>query len=1214
MLGLDRTAVLAPQHAAGDDQEPPLPEGSLAAEPIPEAQRDQPQPIIKILMPIIMIAAIGAMVAVVALSGREVSPTMAIFPLMMGLSALMMINPPEKAGDIDETRRVYLRHLGALAESARTNADRQRAHASYLHPAPSHLLHATATSRVWERGHDSPRALHVRFGEGTTSLCTPVHVADPGSPEDLDPVCAVSLRRMVAAVGTVAGMPIVINLAAFPSIVLTGAQAHEVARAALCQLCFFHGPEVAGLYNLHKDPDFEWVKWFPHTRAPHKAAFAVALADRAHAHAALMSPGIDCVIAVDQDPDYSVDEDSLHLVCEAGVVVARTLKGDEELGCVDTLPVLVAELIARHLAFYRRPESSGAQGAGGLMSMLGFSDIDELDEHSMWRGRAGTRHHLVVPFGSTPDGGAVHLDLKEAAHGGMGPHGLCIGATGSGKSELLRTLVTALAATHSPEELNVVLVDFKGGATFLGCEDLPHTAAVITNLEAESVLVERMFDAISGELNRRQELLREAGNFANVTDYFHARQAGRADVGALPSLLIIVDEFSELLGQHPHFADLFVAVGRLGRSLGVHLLLASQRLEEGKLRGLDSHLSYRIGLKTFSAGESRQVLGVPDAYELPGEPGSGYLKTGSTELVRFRAAYVSGPLERRVGGDEGHARPAVALFTGWSEVEEDHDRADIRIDESTTLLAAVVGKARSTARVQGMSAHQVWLPPLPEVVELSTVCESPAPLQVSIGLIDDPYHQRQDPAVIDFSHAGGHVAIAGGPRTGKSMALRTIVAALAVTHTTSQVCFYVIDAGAGGLADLECLPHVAGVATPAEEDKCRRIVDEMLALIDAHATAPQDPAARRQTFLVLDGWHSVFAPDSSLEDLRDALARIASAGPAAGVHIVTSTQRWSAIRANVRDLIGTRLELHLSEPADSLLGRKAQQQVPARPGRGLNPHGRHMLIAATAPQDLAHIAAQAAGQPPAPRLKVLPAAVSAAALLGGEEASRLPFARGGRNLDAVCLEGRHLVAIGVRGSGKSTLLATLIAGIDALPRDAARMVIIDPRRRHIDAAGSDMVASYAASSAAVRDTVSAAVETLRSRLPGAGVSAAELAERSWWEGPDIYLIIDDADLVAEADVAPLLALLPHARDIGLHVIVARKLGGTARALYGGLLGAVKDLNPDAVLLSGNRDEGSVFGVKPEPLPAGRGRLVRDGVDAGFIQVATLEAAADAGEE
>ena len=154
---------------------------------------------------------------------------------------------------------------------------------------------------------------------------------------------------------------------------------------------------------------------------------------------------------------------------------------------------------------------------------------------------------------------------------------MCIGATGSGKSEFLRTLVLGLTMTHSPEQLNLVLVDFKGGATFAGMSGLPHVSAMITNLAQELTLVDRMQDALSGEMVRRQELLREAGNFASIRDYEKAR-AGGEDLVPLPSLFIVVDEFSEMLTAKPEFIDLFVAIGRLGRSLGLHLLLASQRL------------------------------------------------------------------------------------------------------------------------------------------------------------------------------------------------------------------------------------------------------------------------------------------------------------------------------------------------------------------------------------------------------------------------------------------------------------------------------------------------------------------------------------------------------------------------------------------------------------------------------------------------------------
>ncbi|NHB84756.1 hypothetical protein G7085_09445 [Tessaracoccus sp. HDW20] len=250
----------------------------------------------------------------------------------------------------------------------------------------------------------------------------------------------------------------------------------------------------------------------------------------------------------------------------------------------------------------------------------------------------------------------------------MGPHGICIGATGSGKSEFLRTLVLGLAMTHSTEQLNFILVDFKGGATFLGLEHLPHVSAVITNLEGELSLVDRMADAIGGELDRRMEVLRDAGNFKNREDYENARQAG-ADIPPMPSLFIVVDEFSELLSARPEFIDLFVQIGRVGRSIAVHQLLASQRLEENKLRGLDTFLSYRIALRTFSPAESRTVIGVPDAYELPTPPGNGYLKFDTTGMTRFKAAYVSGPWHGESAPAAPEDRPideVVVESRGWT--------------------------------------------------------------------------------------------------------------------------------------------------------------------------------------------------------------------------------------------------------------------------------------------------------------------------------------------------------------------------------------------------------------------------------------------------------------------------------------------------------------------------------------------------------------------
>ena len=263
---------------------------------------------------------------------------------------------------------------------------------------------------------------------------------------------------------------------------------------------------------------------------------------------------------------------------------------------------------------------------------------------------------MRVAFAVDERGAPVELDLKEAALGGVGPHGLMIGATGSGKSEALRTMVLGLALDHPPELVSFVLVDFKGGAAFAGLSELPHVAGLITNLADDTALVDRMHDALFGELRRRQELLRATGNLASVWEY-RERRAGRPELDALPNLVVVIDEFAELLTAKPEFVDLFNAIGRLGRSLGIHLLFASQRLEEGRLRGLEGHLSYRIALRTFNASESRTVIGTDDAFRLPTMPGVGLLAEPDG-LRRFRVAMSSKPYEPtddRAGAGRGRA-------------------------------------------------------------------------------------------------------------------------------------------------------------------------------------------------------------------------------------------------------------------------------------------------------------------------------------------------------------------------------------------------------------------------------------------------------------------------------------------------------------------------------------------------------------------------------
>ncbi|MGL5911681.1 MAG: FtsK/SpoIIIE domain-containing protein, partial [Phycicoccus sp.] len=322
-------------------------------------------------------------------------------------------------------------------------------------------------------------------------------------------------------------------------------------------------------------------------------------------------------------------------------------------GVPDDCPPVLLESLARSLAGRRL-----GRGGGGpvdldeplrVTDLLGISDVDDIGPDLSWAERDG-RDFLRVPVGVGDDGMPLALDLKESAHGGMGPHGICVGATGSGKSELLRTLVTSLALAHSPEDLAMVLVDYKGGAAFAPCAGLPQVAGIIDNLADDPQLTERARTSITGELVRRQVLLRDAGMCPSIAEYRQWRRT-RPELPALPHLLLVIDEFGELLTADPDFIDVLTTIGRIGRSVGVHLLLSSQRVEMGKLRGLDTYLSYRIGLRTFSESESSSILGTPDAFHLPSAPGFGYLKVDTTTYTRFRAGFVSGPVE------QGPARP-----------------------------------------------------------------------------------------------------------------------------------------------------------------------------------------------------------------------------------------------------------------------------------------------------------------------------------------------------------------------------------------------------------------------------------------------------------------------------------------------------------------------------------------------------------------------------
>ena len=962
----------------------------------------------------------------------------------------------------------------------------------------------------------------------------------------------------------------------------------------------------------------------------------------------------------------------------ADVVDVVTMDSVPESAFADRLSAVQAEAVARRMTPFATQEKleesdtpvgrSDESRQKDLMELVGIGDIRDFDPEKQWVRREG-RARLAAPFAVTPEGRPVVLDIKESAQQGMGPHGLLIGATGSGKSEVLRTLVLALALTHSPEQLNLVLVDFKGGATFAGMSDLPHVSAMISNLESELSLVDRMQDALQGEMVRRQEVLREAGNYANVSEYEADRIAGKHEFPPLPALFIVLDEFTEMLMAKPEFGEVFIMIGRLGRSLSVHLLLASQKMDLGKARGLESHLSYRIALKTFTESDSREVLGIPDAAKLPPLPGSGFLKAGGDGLVRFRASYVAAPPPARTLASIAEASTAgapsapieILPFTVAPVITREALSEEEEVDQNQEIVLAgdevwadmsEMDIAVAKMKGKGYPAHQVWLPPLevpdtfatlmpdlapdPELGFISRAWRESGVLRVPLGTVDLPLEQRRETLVLDLSGAGGNFALVGGPQTGKSTALRTIVQALSLTYTPQEVQFYVMDFGGGTFAGFAGAPHVAGVATRDTEEVRTRMLAEIAAIMDdreryfrAHGIDSMDTYRRGRlagtyddgygdVFLVIDGWGAL---RSEFDGLDREVTTMMSRGLSLGVHLVISAARWMDIRAEAQDIFGSRLELHTANPKESIVNREGAARIPkGRPGRGIDMAGHEMMIGlprADAEQDPSTVSqgvaytvnkireCLVAGE--GPKLRLLPQRITLAEIL-----SQLPdqqiLPRGGGDMVLGVEESRlgpllfntraesHLYLFGDGKTGKTSFLRSIISEVTRLySPNEAKILAIDMRRSLLGAIPEEYSLRYLTNHAEAMKQLRDLAKFLRTRLPGSDVTAEQIRERTWWSGPEVWILVDDYDLVATSSGNPLMELidlLPQAGDIGLHVIITRRMGGASRAAYEKVLQMMNDLAVTGILLSGNPSEGAIInGVKPKRAIAGRAQVV-----------------------
>ncbi len=714
--------------------------GSIAIEAPPELPRVIPPSLLRRAMPVVIVMLIvGMVVALFATGMRVISPQTLFFPFVLLLAATALYRGTGnkmRTEEVDAERADYLRYLSVVRDNIRTQAAEQRAAAQWSHPDPTALATVPGSRRQWERDPHDPDFLVLRAGLHQAPLATALRVKDTADEIDLEPVSHSALRSLLDTQRTVRDVPTGIDLTKVSRITVLG-EADEVRaalRAWIAQAVTWHDPTVLGVALTTRDlesGDWSWLKWLPHIDIPGEldgvgparylsskpdelvSLLGSALVDRP-AFTGEPADALRHLLIVVDDPDFDINASTL-AVGRAGVTVVhcsatpphREQYSDPEkpilriadgaidrwqtggwqryIDTADRLSTDEAAHLARQLSRWdSNPAHTGLRSAAtrgaSFTTLLGIPDASRLDVPTLFAPQRRD-DELRVPIGVTATGEPLIFDLKDEAEGGMGPHGLMIGMTGSGKSQTLMSILLSLLTTHSADRLIVIYADFKGEAGADSFRNYPQVVAVISNMAEKKSLADRFADTLRGEVARRETLLREAGRqvqgsaFNSVVEYENAIAAGH-DLPPIPTLFVVADEFTLMLADHPEYAELFDYVARKGRSFRIHILFASQTLDVGKIKDIDKNTSYRIGLKVASPSVSRQIIGVEDAYHIESgkeHKGVGFLvpAPGATP-IKFRSTYVDGIYDppQTAKALVVHSVPEPKLFTA-ERVEPD---------------------------------------------------------------------------------------------------------------------------------------------------------------------------------------------------------------------------------------------------------------------------------------------------------------------------------------------------------------------------------------------------------------------------------------------------------------------------------------------------------------------------------------------------------------
>ncbi|MBX6751316.1 MAG: cell division protein FtsK [Micromonosporaceae bacterium] len=822
---------------------------------------------------------------------------------------------------------------------------------------------------------------------------------------------------------------------------------------------------------------------------------------------------------------------------------------------------------------------------------------------------------LAAPIGAGA-AGPVSIDLRRD-----GPHGLTAGTTGAGKSELLQSMIGAFAATYPASRLTFVLIDYKGGAAFKDCVDLPHTVGFFTDLDAH--LARRALTSLNAELRRREHILREHG----AKDIIEMEQ--RHPDQAPANLFLIIDEFAFLKKEVPEFVAGIIDIAQRGRSLGVHLMLATQRPTGVIDDNIRANTNLRIALRVADESDSTDILDRPDAARIPKSlPGRGLVRTGHSDITVMQSAYANA--RSAESGERRQPTTAVVAPPGSGLRRATTGSGGVGHDDRPTDLQRLVAAIRTAHDSLGTpTPPRPWLDPLPAVISLDELGEpgTPGPagtseLAAPIGRLDQPSAQAQPPGWLDLGK-DGHVLIYGTGGAGKTQTLRSLAVSLASRLSPTDLHLYGLDFAGGGLRPLAALPHTGGVVTADERER----VDRLLAMLDAligqrRARFSGSGAAslleyRERTgdrlpyvVVLFDGYgafHQAYLNVDRGEQV-DTVARLVAEGRGVGVYFVLTADRRNAVPATLTSAISTRLVLRMADADEyaSLGLPLAIAGTTLPPGRGFI-DGTEVQVGVLGSDPSGAGQAEAIAARAAQLRETNPAGTAPAVSVLGEQlelstldsvagppgAALVALGRSGISGSTVRVDLDDTPVFGVFGpdrSGRTTTLATLVTGLVASVPDL-ETYLLAPRRSALTgrsgwtsaAAGPDACASLAAELA---DLVRERVAT---------------PDRRW------LVVIDDGDELADGSAATALAtLVRRGRDAGAIVLCAVQTHVAHRS-FGGWITDLRKAKHGLLLRPEIDVDGDLFALRlpqraSRRFPVGRGYLItRSDVD--YVQVA-----------